>query len=212
MPTPPSRRCHIFGNWTLIGLGRQLGITLRDGTIYLSNRFQIQAIDAATGLPVWQSQEVPGRAGMSQEWSLVPMPPTIFRDHVVARFLRSTGLMLACFDRRTGSLVWSTTAPSEIEFISDPWWANDKLFGLATRKTDLSQLELQLAQLDPATGSIRRLFRLVSMQDHWKLRRVCQVAVLEENAIVTLGGIVCCFDFEGQIRWLRRTRVTPPRG
>ena len=191
-------------------VGRQLGMTTRNGTLYVSNRFQVLAFDTATGRRLWQSEEITGRPAKAQDWPLIGMPPTVFTDRVVARLLYGTTPVLACFDQLSGDLRWSVSAESGSEFISDSWWVHDQLFCLAAAKTDLNQLDLNLVKLDPETGSVWQTDRILTIRDHWKLRRVCQVRVLDETVAVTLGGVIVCFDHVGQVRWLRRRLSVPP--
>jgi len=51
---------------------------------------------------------------------------------------------------------------------------------------------------------------LLTMSENWQLRRSCQVRVLEETCVATLGGVTVCFDTRSRIRWLRRELSVPP--
>lgn len=190
-------------------VGRQLTLVDMGDAVCWSDRFQLLFLDAATGKLRWRSEVPPARPALAQDWSLVPMRPLRVSNQIVARQLFGEAPLLAAYDVRDGTLLWTTDDFTSSAWASDPWLWHNRLCCLAVEPADLDQWSLQLVQLDPSNGAVWTKKELLRLNSSWHLRRVCQTCVVGDATIAVLGGVVVCFAADGSVRWLREELTLP---
>jgi len=97
---------------------RQLAVCADEGAMYVSNRFGVAAYDVANGGRLWQSKPLTQTMQRAQDWPLIPMRPLVHGERLFARLLYSANPVLACFEKKTGELIWTTETSERESFVS----------------------------------------------------------------------------------------------
>lgn len=186
---------------------RQVGWTLADKMLYLSNRFQVTAFNLATLKEQW-SLPLGKEAGQTHAYGLVPMPPVVAGDRLFVRRLPKDGPELVCIDIATAKVRW--TAGGQTGIASDPIVLHDRLYVFTvTRQPEDGLLLVELAQVNVNTGEIFSRQPVVQFRNAWEGQLNCQTAVVGARLVAVAGGAVFCCDFSGHPLWLRRQQWIP---
>ncbi|MBI1903583.1 MAG: PQQ-binding-like beta-propeller repeat protein [Planctomycetia bacterium] len=187
---------------------RQLSLTPAGDRIYLSDSFQLVALDASSGQPKWT---VPPAGEVSVHlWSGVSTRPLIAGDRLFWRRLTRDRPQLTCISAADGKLLWTASLASWI-VVSEPLWLQEALYVLAVQKRQDRTLQLALLSLDEATGQMKSSVPLVEIRDYWDGRCPSDAVVSGDRIIATVAGCVLACDSAGHVRWLRRqTWLAPP--
>jgi outer membrane protein assembly factor BamB len=190
-------------------LERQLGITVQENIAYVTNRFHVAAYDLNNnGNRLWQSPRPPGNPGQTHDWMFTLMRPVPYGDRVYVRQLLREGPMLVALNRQNGQHVW-TSQRRDVQVLSDPVFAQGKLFVLTLHDGRESEDRLRLSALALDTGEMLESYDLIGLRDSWRVRRACAVTQWEDSLIASLGGLVICVDLTGQMRWARKQVMLP---
>ncbi len=193
--------------------GRQLAAVRVGDRLLVHNRFELVALDWATGQLRWTSHPMrkdPDQKTLrSRDWPLIAMAPLVHRQFVIARHLNAVSPQLGCWDLDSGQLVWSNHPDEEVP-ICDPFLIGDQLAVLTLPKQRSVDAILTLRFFTAATGRYRKGIPLLRLRDSWWTRSSCQVLANSQRLYVVLGGLSFCCDGDGNIRWVRATQATPP--
>ncbi len=193
----PGRWEYRFGD----PFGRQLTVATDGRQAYASNRFQVTAYSTITGQQLW-THGLGNEQGNAYALPFTPMRPLLSGDRLFVRRLTKAGVELAALNTNHGHLVWRRQSPDSV--LTDPTFWNGQLFALLVSKRDDDQVQVEAAWFDPKNGTVTAthpLFRLREFPDH---QYSGQLVVNDRFAVCTVGGTTACFDWQGQIRWLRR--------
>lgn len=181
--------------------GRQLSVATDKDSIYVSNRFQVNAYSISNGQQRW-AQGLGSEQGEAYGLAFTPMKPLLAGDRLFVRRLTKAGTDLACLNTSDGQIVWHLRPAHSV--LSDPIVWNGRLFALVLVKLDEELVQVEAAWLDPATGNIatsRPLFRLREGTDR---QLAAQLTISDRVAVCTVAGTTAGFDVQGEMRWLRR--------
>lgn len=196
----PGRNEFRFGD----PFGRQLSVTVDEKSIYVSNRFQVNAYVLATGQQIW-AQGLGSEQGEAYALPFTPMKPLIAGDRLFVRRLTKAGAELACLNKHDGQVVWHQRTSHSV--LTDPIVWNGRLFAMILSKIDDELVQVEAAWFDPASGAVvssRPLFRLREAADR---QFSGQLTIIGRSAVCTVAGTTASFDSQGEIRWLRRSTL-----
>ena len=182
-------------------VGRQMATASDDKRIYISNRFQVSCYSLPDGKLSW-TEGLEAEQGDAQAMPLTPMKPLVIGERLFVRRLTKTGVELACLKTDSGELIWRRRHVHGV--LADPHVWNGRLFTLLLTKLEDEQSQVEAAWFDPLTGlavSTHPLFRLRDSSDQ---PTIAQLTVTDRNAVCTVSGTTACFDWQGQVCWLRR--------
>lgn len=187
---------------------RQIAVTFDGPRMLVSNRFQVMALEVATGKLAWIHQ-LGGQQGEAHAWSLVPMRPAVGGDKVFVRMLPANSPpILFALRRSSGELLWRTPFPPLL--ISDPVAVPEGVLALAADADPEQQTtRISAVLIDPAQGTVRRSRGVLSLQTLWQPSMVCQTAATEDRIVAHLAGSVVCLDATGSVQWVRRQTRLP---
>jgi len=188
---------------------RQLAVVQEGDTAYIANRFQIAAFDLAAGKQKWRTERLPEKMAKSQSWTFTAMQPCFAGSRIYSRMLYGESAVLACFEKESGKLVWSTTPATNESLIAGPLLIQDQLAGLLMQRDERGAGRVQLATFDRQTGEIVSRHDLVSVRSSWWGRRYCEAVALHDGLVASLGGVVFNCNLEGRVRWVRQQMTMP---
>jgi hypothetical protein len=215
-PVPPAAVLHRL-DWS----AEVCTLTPVGASLLASNRQEIVAIDAATGVERWR---VPAGEKPSdlRTYSLVPLRPVCDATHAYVRRLPAPGVPpgLAAIRLADGAITWQVAPDPAAPIVSDPVLLEGVLWACEIRSEPLGDDprwafgdELSLVAFDRRTGARRFVRPLAGLQPAWRTslrgrpsRDVgdCQLAVAEGRLVVTVGGSVICCGNDGHPLWVRR--------
>ncbi len=187
---------------------RQIGCTVSGNMLYVTNRFQVSAINLKTGQQFW-SQSLGKEQGPAHGWGLCPSRPVVAGESLLVRRLAKTNPELACFNVATGIVRWTTR--NTVNVASDPLVVQDRLFVFTTSAPHESGLiTIEFSLIDPATGEILAQQPVIQLRNVWDRQLSCQAAVVGSRIVAVCGGTAFCCDFAGRPLWVRRQLwITP---
>ena len=185
---------------------RQIGVVVAGRRMIVNNQVDLVAFDVNTGQRLWlQRQQLQQQ---QSPWPAVRMNPVVVGERVFARRLTDAAAELICCDVSDGKIVWTLFNKKPSEYVaSDPPPVGQDLFALTVSEDEGRKVSLQLAQLDPGSGRLRRETLLADFDDAWDgnfLRKTCRATEADGMIVVTTAGCVVCCDLSGRLRWIRR--------
>lgn len=182
--------------------GRQWGVAVAENgaTMYVSNRFTINAYDAKSGKAKW-SRRLGGEQGEAHHWPGAPMRPLLLGKRLYVRRLTKEGPELACLQTSDGKVLWQSR--EKLQVASDPVFAHGKLLALVATAPRPGALQIEVAQFDSETGEILVQEPLARLRDHWEGQPPCRLLAVEGKLLATVGGNTICSDLFGHPQWLR---------
>ena len=188
-------------------LGRRLDLTNAGTQMFASSGCQVAAFDSRSGQRLWTS---PSTGGSSlRPRPAVPLRACVTADRVFVRQWDTAGPTLTCLSRQTGARKWSRPSSAQEALISDPMLNNSSLYALTANHSDQQQVSVRLVRFDPFSGRSLSHRELVQLRKPWWDRRLCRVSWQTHSFIASLGGVVVCSDFSGQLQWLRSQTTVP---
>lgn len=198
---PDNARSNI--DWT----ARQLGWSASESTLYVSNRFQVTALDLAGGQVNW-SESLGSEQGEANRWPLVPMSPVVAGERLFVRRLTRSGPELACLDTTTGKVQWRARPGDHVA--SDPLLIQDDLYSFTVSSPRDGMLQLELSTFNPLTGDVISQRPLIQLLDAWDRQVTCTATAVNGGLVAVVGGSVLKCDLLGQPLWVRRQTWLPP--
>jgi outer membrane protein assembly factor BamB len=190
-------------DWT----ARQLAVEKVDQTLYITNRFQVAAMDLANGQMRW-TQGLGAEIGHAHRFPLMRMKPVVAGDRLFVRRLTKDGPQLACLKTADGSVLWQIRPPDAV--LSDPVWTDGQLLALVGAQTSDGSQQISLAEFDVLTGDVRERHPVMRVQDGWDRQIPCAMTLAPGRRLLALvGGSVACFETSGQPLWVRRQTWLP---
>ena len=186
---------------------RQIGSTIAANMLYVTNRFQVSAINLKTGQQFW-SQPVGKEQGSAHSWGLCPSRPVVVGDSLLVRRLAKANPELVCFNIATGIVRWTTR--NTVIVISDPVVVQDRLFVFTTTSNESGLISIDFSLVDPASGEIVAQQPVIQLRNVWDRQLSCQAAVVGTHIVALCGGTALCCDFAGRPLWVRRQQWIPP--
>jgi len=188
--------------------GRQLAAVRSDDLLLVHNRFELSALDWATGETLWTSHPMSDQTMRSRDWPLVPMRPLVFGRRVFARHLSSEAPQVVCWNRTGGQHQWTADLGDQIP-ISDPLVVDHRLAVMTLSGGREIEAPLHLQFLEAETGQVSDSHRLLRLRRAWWERSCCQLASSNRQIYGVLGGVTFCCDTSGQLRWVRSSQTVP---
>lgn len=186
--------------------GKQLSYAVDDKSVYLSNRFQINAYDQQTGQVRW-AQGVGSEQGEAYDFAFHAMRPLIHQDFVFVRRLTRAGVELCCLKRADGAIVWKQRPMTHV--LTDPVIWQGELCALVGGKVEDDHLQVEFARFDQQTGTVVSTKPVVRFRDVWNQAIPCRWNPTERWAACQIGNVTACLGSEGDVRWLRRPTWLP---
>lgn len=231
LPLPIGQRRKLELDW----FARQVAVVADGNRLFVSNRFQVDCFELSSGKLLWCNALSRDGARKEQpawtyEYPLIPMRPVVAGSRLyVRRLTRDThrvrpstlyysvqntipgAPMLACLDTATGKVVWNTTnhLAGGLHYVSDPLVVQDQVFAIGQKQLTESNATLVLLIHNRSDGALLAERPLLPIRASFDQQRGCQLTALEDCCIATVGGSVLCFDFAGNLRWVRRTLWIP---
>lgn len=188
--------------------GRQIGVAVHQGRVYLTNRFQISAFDLTTGAHQW-SQNVGGEQGEAHHFSFQPMRPVIVGDMVLARRLLQKTIDLAAFRLAGGEPVWQWR--TEFDALTDPVATVGGLQLLTSGPMDGGNRQIDLTTLDWNDGSVRSMKPLLRLRDAGRDALAADWTPTGAGYVFTISGVSGCCSETGAVHWMRKHLWQPPQ-
>jgi outer membrane protein assembly factor BamB len=198
-----------YQHFNLDWAARQWSALAVDERIYFSNRFQVSCWNAGSGQWDWRNG-LGGEQAPAHEWRLVPMRPVVAGDRLFVRRLQRPGPQLACLERSTGKLLWTTRGEGERLVVSDPLVVQDEVLAVVAARSE-QELAFFWTRFDGQTGARTSERLLMRLRDTWWQQRSCQLTPLGERALIVAGGSALLVDLSGQVLWLRQVAWLPPQ-
>jgi len=186
--------------------GKQLSYAVDDKLVYLSNRFQVNAYDPASGQVKW-AQGVGSEQGEAYDFAFHTMRPLLHREFVFVRRLTRAGAELCCLKKSDGTIVWKQKPLTHV--LTDPVIWQGELCALIGGKIEDDQVQVEFARFDLATGAVQSTQPLVKFRDVWNQAIPCAWTVSERWAACQIGNITACLTPDGIVRWLRKPNWLP---
>jgi len=187
---------------------RQIGCTVSGNMLYVTNRFQVSAINLKTGKQFW-SQPLGKDQGPTHGWGLCPSRPVVAGDSLLVRRLAKANPELACFNVATGIVRWTTH--NTVNVVSDPLVLQDRLFVFTSGTPHESGLiSIEFSFIDQASGEIAVRKPVIQLRNLWDRQLSCQAAIVGTRIVAACGGSAFCCDVAGRPLWVRRQLWIPP--
>jgi hypothetical protein len=177
--------------------------------LILNRRREIVAIDLQHETIAWASRLRKFDAEKMASWGQVRMRPVVAGPYLVTRRVIDGATVLECRWLQTGRLCWMLQ-PDEREFVSDPWYWEEKLACFTMGQPGGIEDTLTLSWFDVNTGELISESSVVRLRGSWWDRRCCESRLVGNHVYVTLGGAAFCTNVETQLSWLRTRLVLPP--
>jgi outer membrane protein assembly factor BamB len=184
----------------------QLGVSLADDLVLVSERTQVHAHELSTGKRKWVQQGA-GKRGQAQQWPLVSMRPLIVGSRAFCRFLKKNGPSLDCLDVRSGEVLWSAKGQDHVA--SDPMWVENRVVAVTATSQRDYVIELRLTAFDPISGEVVSETPLSRFRDAWNKQIPCRATSRLDRIVIAAGGSVLCTDSSGRMQWVRRQTWLP---
>ena len=189
--------------------GRQLAITVHDHVAYISNRFQLVALDIQSHNTLWAAK-LGSEQGDAHAWPNIPFEVLVAGERIVVRRLLGRGPDLAAFTADgDGTLLWRSHP--EVTIASDPWLNNGRLWAMTTPdiRRGNRPLTLSLTQFRLNDGKRLATTPLIVLNPTASDPPAAHVTPLSHGFCLQTRGAVGRFDHEGQPAWLRRLPFLP---
>ncbi len=190
--------------------GRQFAVASSADHVYISNRFQINALRRDSGQRVW-ARGLGSEQGEAHAFPFIAMQPVVAGERIYLRSVAKAGVELACLRTSDGQPVWLNQAGDKANYVSDPIVIGDSVWCLVSRPEEQEQIQLEWTQLSAATGATIKATPILRVRDVWNGQLPVTLTFDDLNLIAALGGAVIGFDLEGTVHWLRREPWLPTR-
>ncbi|WP_157605349.1 outer membrane protein assembly factor BamB family protein [Schlesneria paludicola] len=182
-------------------IGRQLAATSDGRRFYVSNRFQITCYSKDDAETIW-SCGLGGEQADSHLLPFIPMKPLVTEHHLFVRRLTKAGPELVCIGLAQGNIVWRQR-PS-LGVLADPVIWNGRLFTVTATKGDDDLVHVAATWFDDSTGAVTERRELMTLREPVERWYAAQLKFNDRLAICTVAGTTACFDWKGEMKWLRR--------
>lgn len=176
--------------------------------VLLSDGLQVTSFSLAEGHARWQAA-LPGSKGPFGDRAVVSTMPLVVSDRVFVRLEIGGGAVLACFDRDSGDLLWSTPEGAEDRIVSGPLLSDGRAFVLTMRGQPLRQSLLEWRQIQLDTGLLHSPRPLLTLREADSRDPSVRATLHAERLFVALEGVLLCCDPEGNVLWIRQQSLPP---
>ena len=189
--------------------GRQLAVTVDHNIAYISNRFQLVALEIQNHNTLWAAK-LGSEQGDAHAWPNTPFKPLVAGERIIARRLLGRGPELAAFAADDdGTLLWRSHP--ELTIASDPWLHNRRLWAITTPHVRRGNrpLPLSLSQFRLDDGKRLASVPLIVLNPTASDSPAVHVTPMSHGFCLHTRGAIGRFDYKGQTRWLRRLHFLP---
>jgi len=209
VPPPARFTSHVRHRLELPGHERsKTSVSVNENVMFASDGVRIAAYDLDRAERLWQTGASAGATSDTQLRALIPMRPLVFGDHVFTRLLSSSASQLACLDRQSGRVVWTSELREGETLASDPLLVREKLAVLTVQSLPNDNRLLRYRTIDPHTGEMLFQSDLITLTESWSACHCCEFAECDDGLVAMLGGLALSVNSQGRVRWLRKHPVS----
>lgn len=190
--------------------GRQFAVAIDAERVYLGNRYQLNAYQRSDGRQLW-ARGLGSDQGEAHAFPFTPMRPVLAGDRILLRWLAKSGAELVCLDRRDGAVRWTARPGEKSQVLTDPVVLRDAVWAIVSHPEDQEQLQFDWVRFNARTGAVETTVPLLRVRDVWDGKPPVTLAAEGLQFVATLPGLVCRFDIQGSLQWMRRETWLPAR-
>lgn len=206
--------------------GRELGMYVSGDRLVYANKTGVGTLELGNANARPRHTVVGESRGIKPDLTGVAFWPVVRGDLLFVKSVPLGPPGLAAVSKESGKVVWETDRP----VASNPFLIGDQLYVVTClpievapadrtqpftkrkpirwvrkpRKKSVGQiLQVNLESIDPQSGRAIATQPLFKIEDKWNQILDCQVSLVGESIILSLGGAVCCVEPGGPLKWIR---------